>query len=541
MENLTVTELKQKCKSLNIKLTKSDGSPKLKKDLINSLSSVKQPMTGGRKRRSRKVSKKSSRKRGSRKRSSRKRSSRKRVSKKRGSRKRSTKRVSRKRSTKRVSRKRGSRKRTKKRTKKRDSRSRGSRKRSSKRVSIRGNRRRNSRTKCQGEDHEHVGGSRSGRKGRKNTQDGGGDALRWMSRGVIDFVSPSPKPESSEDFEDFEEDTFSELNYFYMDIEPTNEHVILLKARRITSMEDINKYTADKIREAGYQTKQIEQLTIEKANIIKEFNNITGRGEQYYIADHDPTLYTAKIYDLQFKPTGLNTTDPPITGDLMVYKDNRLLLYDGNMRESISPNQLVRGYSILEFSPTLTSTAPEPFELIDHNYYTTPYTSPPKIVSSHFGEPVAASASKTASPHASSASPAAVSSRASPSASNAVSGTSVLESSAERRTSSHKLWNPVTNQLLTAPNLTDKPDGYMKLPDLTLSDVGKLHMSEFGNFLTISSAPPLSFSDISIDTELSSQSTQKQPDLKQSSPPVDDEITKDPLSLNELLRSSTTK
>ena len=30
MESLTVAELKQRCKSLNIKLTKSDGNPKSK-------------------------------------------------------------------------------------------------------------------------------------------------------------------------------------------------------------------------------------------------------------------------------------------------------------------------------------------------------------------------------------------------------------------------------------------------------------------------------------------------------------------------------
>ena len=40
MENLTVNELKEKCRSLNIKLTKSDGSSKLKADLIKSLSKV---------------------------------------------------------------------------------------------------------------------------------------------------------------------------------------------------------------------------------------------------------------------------------------------------------------------------------------------------------------------------------------------------------------------------------------------------------------------------------------------------------------------
>ena len=56
MENLTVVELKQRCKSLNIKLTKTDGSSKLKKDLIKSLSKVnnKSIVGGGRKRGSRK-------------------------------------------------------------------------------------------------------------------------------------------------------------------------------------------------------------------------------------------------------------------------------------------------------------------------------------------------------------------------------------------------------------------------------------------------------------------------------------------------------
>ena len=80
MENLSVVELKKQCKSLNINLTKSDGSPKLKKDLIKSLSSVNQQssIVGGkrrsrksssRRRHSRKSSKKSSKRRGSRRRS----------------------------------------------------------------------------------------------------------------------------------------------------------------------------------------------------------------------------------------------------------------------------------------------------------------------------------------------------------------------------------------------------------------------------------------------------------------------------------------
>ena len=94
MENLSVVELKKQCKSLNISLTKSDGTPKLKKDLIKSLSSVNQQssIVGGkrrsrksssRRRRSRKSSKKSSKRR-SRKISRRRRKS----SKKKGSKKR---------------------------------------------------------------------------------------------------------------------------------------------------------------------------------------------------------------------------------------------------------------------------------------------------------------------------------------------------------------------------------------------------------------------------------------------------------------------
>ena len=67
MENLTVVELKKQCKLLNIKLTKTNGSPKLKKDLIQSL--IQASKVGGRKRHSRKRSKKltSRRKRRSRK------------------------------------------------------------------------------------------------------------------------------------------------------------------------------------------------------------------------------------------------------------------------------------------------------------------------------------------------------------------------------------------------------------------------------------------------------------------------------------------
>ena len=88
MDNLTVPELKERCKSLNIKLTKSDGSQKLKKDLIKSLSSVNQQLSivGGRKRRSRKGSKKRVSRRRSRK-SSRKSKSSKKKSRRRRSRK----------------------------------------------------------------------------------------------------------------------------------------------------------------------------------------------------------------------------------------------------------------------------------------------------------------------------------------------------------------------------------------------------------------------------------------------------------------------
>ena len=52
--DMTVPELKKECKLLNIKVTNSDGRPKLKQELINSL---KNSQSGGRKRRSRKASK----------------------------------------------------------------------------------------------------------------------------------------------------------------------------------------------------------------------------------------------------------------------------------------------------------------------------------------------------------------------------------------------------------------------------------------------------------------------------------------------------
>ena len=130
MENLTVAELKQRCKSVDIKLTKADGSSKLKKDLIKSLSSVDQSIVGGRKRRCRKGT--SSRRR------SRKGS--KKTSKKRGSKRRSRK----------VSRRRGSKKRGSKRRSRKVSRRRGSKKRSTKKKSSR--RRRRSRKQVGGSD-----------------------------------------------------------------------------------------------------------------------------------------------------------------------------------------------------------------------------------------------------------------------------------------------------------------------------------------------------------------------------------------------------
>ena len=92
MEKLTVVELKKQCKSLNISLTKSDGSSKLKKDLIKSLSSVNQPssIVGGRKRRSRKTSRKR-RSRKTSKKCSTKRRSRKVSRRRKGSKKKSSK------------------------------------------------------------------------------------------------------------------------------------------------------------------------------------------------------------------------------------------------------------------------------------------------------------------------------------------------------------------------------------------------------------------------------------------------------------------
>lgn len=83
MENITVKQLRQKCKTLNISLTKSDGTHKLKKDLVRSLiRNIRTSQTGGKRRRR---SKTTSRKRRSRKRRSRKRrsttSSRERISK----------------------------------------------------------------------------------------------------------------------------------------------------------------------------------------------------------------------------------------------------------------------------------------------------------------------------------------------------------------------------------------------------------------------------------------------------------------------------
>ena len=106
-EEMTVSELQKHCNSLNIKLTKADGSRKLKSDLIRSLNSNKSVthLAEGGARRRRKSSKKSSKRRGSRRGSrrssrsrrgsrkvSRRHSNRKSGSKKRGSRKKSTRR-----------------------------------------------------------------------------------------------------------------------------------------------------------------------------------------------------------------------------------------------------------------------------------------------------------------------------------------------------------------------------------------------------------------------------------------------------------------
>ena len=96
MENLKVEQLKEKCKKLNISLTKLDGTRKLKKDLIRSLiSNLQTSQIAGKRKSRRKQSKKVSRKRSSRRRRSKK------VSRKRSSRRRRSKKVSRKRSSKR--------------------------------------------------------------------------------------------------------------------------------------------------------------------------------------------------------------------------------------------------------------------------------------------------------------------------------------------------------------------------------------------------------------------------------------------------------
>ena len=52
LESLSVKELTKMCNELNIKLTKSDGTKKLKKDLVKSL------QLGGKRKKSRKTSKK---------------------------------------------------------------------------------------------------------------------------------------------------------------------------------------------------------------------------------------------------------------------------------------------------------------------------------------------------------------------------------------------------------------------------------------------------------------------------------------------------
>ena len=95
MENITVDQLKQKCKKLNISLTKWDGTRKLKKDLIRSLiSNLQTSQTAGKRKSRRKQSKKLSRKKSSRRRRSkklsRKRSSRRQKSKIGGSKKKNS-------------------------------------------------------------------------------------------------------------------------------------------------------------------------------------------------------------------------------------------------------------------------------------------------------------------------------------------------------------------------------------------------------------------------------------------------------------------
>ena len=311
MENLTVSELKQKCKSLNIKLTKSDGSPKLKKDLINSLSSVKQPMTGGRKRRSRKVSKKSSKKRGSRKRGSKKR-----VSRKRGSRKR------------------GSRKRTKKRTKKRGSRSRGSRKRRSKRVSTRGNRRRTSRKKC-GDDPEHVGGAKALREVTKSAVGAFVDS--------VDYVTGLFKPT-----------TQSEINFKLL-LDNSKDHNAKKMKFEVGVPNDKSMIGA--IFEVEKRTSDIKLETAFKAKYIRNRNLITqndplinsttifsidnqhddhykGDSAQYIIVDDSQTMISQTSYDLDDSWTKISA--PIVTRYALIYSidDDKLIL---TPLEEISP------------------------------------------------------------------------------------------------------------------------------------------------------------------------------------------------------------
>ena len=186
MESLTVSQLKDRCKSLNIRLTKSDGSSKLKKDLIRSLSSVESntsssttsSVVGGRKRSSRKSSKRRSSRKVSRKRGSRKSS--KRSSRKRGSRKSSKRRGSRK-----VSRKRGSRKSSKRRGSRISSKRRGSRKSSKRRGSRKSSKRRGSRGK-----NVQTGGKP--RRTKKN-QYGGSKAIEELMEGdggaAMEFIT----------------------------------------------------------------------------------------------------------------------------------------------------------------------------------------------------------------------------------------------------------------------------------------------------------------------------------------------------------------
>ena len=84
--DLTVAELKNKCKLLNIKVTNSEGRPKLKQELINSLS-LNNSQSGGRKRRTRKGSKRRGSRKLKSKSSCKKKSTSRRKSRRRGSRK----------------------------------------------------------------------------------------------------------------------------------------------------------------------------------------------------------------------------------------------------------------------------------------------------------------------------------------------------------------------------------------------------------------------------------------------------------------------